>query len=165
MNLGSTGASREGPEWNASLKGRYFAGDISGGNNLHFVFSQFNTLFQLTCALRRMTWKPMGYSFVFHPSGDRARPPLPSDGRNQTLNRLSFHWLVSFCCSSSIRRWLSPRSHISQCTKDAILFTLARSKCLAKWEQRGKSPKQPRFTSSWDYSVTGWRMEEGASEI
>lgn len=55
-------------EWNACLeKKRYFSGGISTGNNLHFVFSLFNTLFQLTCALCRMTWKLMGYSFIFHP--------------------------------------------------------------------------------------------------
>ena len=36
-------------------------------------FSQFNTLLQLTRAQRRMTWKLMGCSFIFHPL-DSLRP-------------------------------------------------------------------------------------------
>lgn len=153
----------ERTEWNVCLKLRYFCSGISRGNNLHFVFfSQFNTLFQLTYALRRMTWKLMGYSFIFHPL-DYLCPQsvAPFWWQKQTLNCLRFHWLVNFCYSSSIKRWLPPRSYFSHCTKDTILLPKHGARLLLKWEQRGKSPKQRCFTSLWDYSMT----EQGTSEI
>lgn len=124
----------------------------NGGNNWHVLsFSQFNTSFQLTCAL-------MGYSFIF-PSTRSSWSPLrgralaPLWWQKQTLSCLKFHWLVNFCCSSSIRRWLPPGSRIFTVFKRHYSFTLP-----TEWEQK-KSPEQPRFTpSSRDYSMTAQTM-------
>ena len=120
----------------------------NGGNNWHVLsFSQFNTSFQLTCAL-------MGYSFIF-PSTRSSWSPLrgrtlaPLWWQKQTLSCLRFHWLVNFCCSSSIRRWLPPGSRIFTVFKRHYSFTLP-----TEWEQ--KNPPSS-LASHHHLEIIPWR--------
>lgn len=147
-------------DWNAChMQQRYISGCISRGNNLHFVFFIARHLISINLRSVANDSKADGL-FIYFPSSRFSCSPHnkskhgPSWWQKQALNCLRFHWLIPLPWGGDYH----PRA-IFHKTHDS--FTLVHSKSPTKLESRGKSPKQPLFTSSWDYSMTEQRTEEG----
>lgn len=107
------------------FENRYFSGGINRGNNSHSTVKHLISINPRSV----LNYLKANGLFVYFPSARFSwyPPTKPERGppfwwQKQTLNCLRFHWLVNFCCSSSIRKWLPPRSHISQCSNDMILL-------------------------------------------